>query len=92
MIELVDADKALDLADNHLLLIAFAKEPDAEKVSKSLSRYVNLRYVRVEPTVDAAVVLQLPKHPTFILYDKGREVANIVGVEAIIQTLIATFK
>jgi hypothetical protein len=82
----MSAESALDVAERGRTLLCFAREQDLEAVDRVLDFYQrtqSARLVRVEPTVDAAQMLQIARYPTFILYDDGVERWQVLGVAAL---------
>ncbi len=81
----IDADGFLDYVDTESqVLLCFASIQDLLEIQSTLDRIDKSRQtaiVRVEPTVENAIGLQISKHPTFILYRDGSEVWQTVGCE-----------
>lgn len=90
MIEVLAAEAALDAAGKGLTLICFARQEDTDASSRLLERFVkthHFRIIRVEPSVENAQVIQVPRFPTFILYEDGTERFQAIGQEQLADSV-----
>lgn len=91
--EIMTADEALDAVGKGRTLVCFARQDEVATVARLIDRHsqvMRLKVVRVEPTVEAALVFQLPKRPTFILYENGAERWQAIGTEELAQAFEKT--
>lgn len=89
IVEIMTADAALDAVGKGRTLLCFARQEDMVAISRLLERYsqaMRFKVIRVEPTAEAAKTIQLPKYPTFILYENGAERFQAVGAEELAHT------
>lgn len=81
------AEQVLDLLDaEKQALVCFATVKDLLMVQSTLERIDNSRATtlfRIEPDENNTQMWQRPKHPTFSLHRKGREVWSVVGCDAL---------
>ena len=81
----VTATQALDYVDvNYAVIVAFATQESFSETWNVVHKkcdLLDIKVVRVEPTEDNAVDLQVSRHPTYILYQYGSESWMVLGNE-----------
>ena len=88
MIDTVAAASAYDVCGSGRVLLCFCREEDIAHIRKPLDKLSDaVHIIRVEPSVEAAVELQLARYPVFILYADGAEQFNMLGAEKLMETL-----
>lgn len=90
MITTLTAEAALDAANHGKVLVCFARQEDVDTAYRLLERYtatLRFKVVRVEPSVEAAQTLQLPRFPTFVLFEDGAERFQAVGADQLAEAV-----
>ena len=79
----LSANQALDyITANYMVILAFAGQEDFDNAWKHVSKKCSLmriKVVRVEPTEEHALDLQINRYPTYVLYRSGNESWMVLG-------------